>query len=309
MLKLLLYFRWNQGLLFHHAVVDCVRSLLLLPIGQSILKCQDMSSCGLLETSFLLLVTASTINLLTTVLNDSPVITEEPDEFSQVTDSPQCVLFGTFIIWFASFTINLGPTFLSGSLAAGSNDIQMANIATCPLIWGPFRHYVLNVLWIMVNVICLVLTAFNLKKLHRDIQKSNSELVRANDTLLRTMLSINSMAEGASNRQVKLHLDANARQRINMFVGITIGFIFAWGPLYIATLFYPSTIQPTFIQRTTLYIAFSHAFINPLLFLCLHKDLRGAIADIICLGTTYANESTNTEEGCSSYGTGYRIYM
>jgi hypothetical protein len=27
-------------------------------------------------------------------------------------DSPQCVGFGLFMIWFASITVNLGPTFL-----------------------------------------------------------------------------------------------------------------------------------------------------------------------------------------------------
>ena len=57
--------------------------------------------------------------MLTTVLNDSPVFPEDEEEDKDLMapllmDSPQCVLFGTFMIWFASITINLGPTFLSG---------------------------------------------------------------------------------------------------------------------------------------------------------------------------------------------------
>lgn len=86
----------------------------------SILHCQPVSKCSLVETAFLLLVTVATVNMLTTVLNDSPVFPED-DSDTELTDapllmdSPQCVLFGTFMIWFASITINLGPTFLSGN--------------------------------------------------------------------------------------------------------------------------------------------------------------------------------------------------
>lgn len=115
-----LYCRWSQGLLFHQGAVDCARAALLLPLGISILHCQPVQKCSLVETAFLLLVTVATVNMLTTVLNDSPVFPEDDDNDVTMTDapllmdSPQCVLFGTFMIWFASITINLGPTFLSG---------------------------------------------------------------------------------------------------------------------------------------------------------------------------------------------------
>lgn len=91
-----------------------------MPLGMSILHCQPVNKCSLVETAFLLLVTVATVNMLTTVLNDSPVFPED-DGDTELTnapllmDSPQCVLFGTFMIWFASITINLGPTFLSGN--------------------------------------------------------------------------------------------------------------------------------------------------------------------------------------------------
>ena len=55
-------FRWNQGLLFHQALVDLVRSSLLIPLGISILGCTPIGSCSVLETSFLVLVTASTVS-------------------------------------------------------------------------------------------------------------------------------------------------------------------------------------------------------------------------------------------------------
>ncbi|XP_048521113.1 uncharacterized protein LOC109546674 isoform X1 [Dendroctonus ponderosae] len=111
--------RWSHGLLFHQGAVDCARAALLLPLGTSILHCQPVHKCSLVETAFLLLVTVATVNMLTTVLNDSPVFPDDEDADSMeaplLMDSPQCVLFGTSMIWFASITINLGPTFLSGN--------------------------------------------------------------------------------------------------------------------------------------------------------------------------------------------------
>ena len=57
------------------------------------------------------------VNLLTTVLNASPVLPTDVedgdlDTLEMVRDNPQCVAFGLFMIWFSSITINLGPTFL-----------------------------------------------------------------------------------------------------------------------------------------------------------------------------------------------------
>lgn len=92
----------------------------------------------------------------------------------------QCVLFGTFMIWFASITINLGPTFLSGALAANTESGH--NAPSCPLVHGPFRHYILNALWIVINIICVALTLFHLRKLHRDLTKANVEAVSSNVT-------------------------------------------------------------------------------------------------------------------------------
>lgn len=76
------------------------------------------------------------------------------------------------MIWFASITINLGPTFLSGALAASAGSYGSYGPApSCPLVRGPYRHYVLNALWIGVNTVCVGLTLFHLKKLHRDLTK------------------------------------------------------------------------------------------------------------------------------------------
>ena len=48
--------------MFHAALVDLLRSFLLIPLSLSILDCTTIGSCSSLETSFLLLVTASTVS-------------------------------------------------------------------------------------------------------------------------------------------------------------------------------------------------------------------------------------------------------
>ncbi|CAG9859622.1 unnamed protein product [Phyllotreta striolata] len=258
----------SLSLLFHQGAVDCARAALLLPLAVSILHCQPVQKCSLVETAFLLLVTVATVNMLTTVLNDSPIFPDDDDDAAAtpisdaplLMDSPQCVLFGTFMIWFASITINLGPTFLSGALAAQGEGGHKA--PSCPLINSPLRHYILNVLWIAVNLVCVFLTLFHLKKLHRDLTKANVEAVRVAG-LVTTLVNVTgatggrmgSVEDGTAGRggggggggggALEEHrrmrdylrrMERDGVQRVKMFVVITGAYVLFWGPLFFVTL-------------------------------------------------------------------------
>ncbi|XP_065212465.1 uncharacterized protein LOC135840062 isoform X2 [Planococcus citri] len=306
--------RWSQGLLFHQGAVDCGRAAILLPLGSSILHCEPIRKCSLVETAFLLLVTVSTINMLTTVLNDSPVFPEDGSDESLISgpllmDSPQCALFGTFMIWFASITINLGPTFLSGALAARAEMIR--NAPSCPLVHGPFRHYILNALWISINVICVMLTLFHLHKLHRDLTKANVEAVKVTG-LVTTLVNVtgsnapvrtagaavnanggtakvggvrNAIEEHRRMRNYLLRMEREGIQKVKMFLVITTAYVIFWGPLFFVTLARPPIISSTG-HEVTLHIAYLHAFVNPMLFITLHRGLRHA-AFRLCCGFLY----------------------
>ncbi|XP_021923012.1 uncharacterized protein LOC110831392 isoform X2 [Zootermopsis nevadensis] len=299
--------RWSQGLLFHQALVDCARAAILIPLGISIFRCQPVNKCSLVETAFLLLVTVSTVNMLTTVLNDSPVFPQGDEDEADLTapllmDSPQCVLFGTFMIWFASITINLGPTFLSGALAANSETGH--NAPSCPLVHGPFRHYVLNVLWIVINAICVVLTLFHLHKLHRDLTKANVEAVRVAE-LVTTLVSVTSgssalrhgneaterprenCGSGAIGEQRRMRnylrrMEREGVERVKMFLVITTAYILFWGPLFFVTLVHHPALGNQLGYEITLHVAYLHAFVNPTLFIVLHRGLRQAALDLCC---------------------------
>ncbi|XP_025196526.1 uncharacterized protein LOC112595498 isoform X2 [Melanaphis sacchari] len=294
--------RWSQGLLFHQAMVDCARAAILIPLAHSLLYCVPVKKCSLVETAFLLLVTVSTINMLTIVLNDSPVFPEDDEEDGyQVSsvplllDSPQCVVFGTFMIWFAAITINLGPTFMSGALAAGAEVIR--DKPGCPLVHGPFRHYILNALWIIINLLCVLLTLFHLRKLHRDLTKANVEAVRVAG-LVTTLVnvtgnnysdprhaprrSLGAVEEHQRMRNYLLRIEREGVQKVKMFVVITAAYVIFWGPLFFVTLVQHPLSGNRSDYEVTLHVANGHSFVNAMLFLVLHRGLRQAAADACC---------------------------
>ncbi|KAK9869490.1 hypothetical protein WA026_003244 [Henosepilachna vigintioctopunctata] len=238
--------------------------------------------------------------MLTTVLNDSPIFPEDEDDTDGITDapllmdSPQCVLFGTFMIWFASITINLGPTFLSGALAAQGEGGHKA--PSCPLIHGPLRHYILNALWIGVNLVCVFLTLFHLKKLHKDLTKANVEAVRVAG-LVTTLVNVtgggpamNATGERATgaleeHRKMREYLNRMERdgvQRVKMFLIITAAYVLFWGPLFFVTLVNHPIVGNPLGHEITLHISYVHAIVNPTLFLVLHRGLRRATLDLCC---------------------------
>lgn len=95
---------------------------------------------------------------------------------ARLLDAPHCVLFGITMIWFAAITVNLGPTFITGALA---NHVETTPLhPACPLIQTPYRHYIVNLLWVVVNSLCLVLTVTHLYRLHRDLIRSRKQAVR-----------------------------------------------------------------------------------------------------------------------------------
>ena len=76
--------RWSLGLIFHQCVVDCSRACILIPLGRSLLECQPVLRCSLIETAFLLLATVSTVSIGTFLLDKR-------------------VAFGIFLIFFHPF--------------------------------------------------------------------------------------------------------------------------------------------------------------------------------------------------------------
>ncbi|CAA9998170.1 unnamed protein product [Nesidiocoris tenuis] len=113
-------------------------------------------------------------------------------------------------------------------------------------------------------------------------------------------------------RNYILRVEREGVQRVKMFLVITAAYVIFWGPLFFVTLvhhplignaigyeyFYYSSLSfslamlrrerfengnvPKILKRITLHVAYVHAFVNPSLFLVLHKGLRTAALELCC---------------------------
>jgi hypothetical protein len=45
---------------------------------------------------------------------------------------------------------------------------------------GPYRHYVLNAIWILMNSLSMMLTKYHLHKLHKDYTRTTMDSMRIN---------------------------------------------------------------------------------------------------------------------------------
>ena len=205
---------------------------------------------------------------------------------------------------FASITINLGPTFLSGTMAANIN--QRPTEPSCPLVQGPYRHYILNFLWIFINIVCIILTIYHLIKLYRDYTNTSADAVRV-ATLVTSMVTTESdsseigevldeklgpgepLSDGlnelrvltADPIKVKMYLNKMEREgidRVKMFLVITIAYLIFWGPLFLVTLvnwdWNFEEAKQSMAHEVTLHVALVHSFVNPSLLMVLHKGIR-----------------------------------
>jgi len=179
----------------------------------------------------------------------------------------------------------------------------------CPLVQGPYRHYILNLLWITINLICVLLTLYHLIKLYRDYSTTSADAVR----VATLVTSITSQPSDQLNHQVsrkaaveldwareekvmnadpalvKLYLKRMEREgiaRVKMFLVITLAYIIFWGPLFTVTLVHWDwtfeDAKQSMAHEVTLHVALVHSFVNPTLFLVLHRGIRQATVNLVC---------------------------
>ena len=134
------------------------------------------------------------------------------------------------------------------------------------MLQGPFRHYVPNVLWTVVNVFCLALTFLQLRRLTLEVRQRRP----------------------AQRSQ-------SSFERMRMYWIMASVHASCWAPLYLHTTFWSSdrgggersvTHQVRWhwqgetavsVMKVVLHLALSHSFVNPLLHLLLRTQLRTTI--------------------------------
>ena len=109
-------------------------------------------------------------------------------------------------------------------------------------------------------------------------------------------------SESARIKSYLAKLEREGIARVKMFIVITIAYLIFWGPLFLVTLFSYTdykTEDPSTSHEVTLHVAFVHAFVNPTLFLVLHKGLRKATLDLLCCNFRSSSPTTNSGNGGS----------
>ena len=79
-----------------------------------------------------------------------------------------------------------------------------SSIFSLHLLQGPYRHYILNALWILINLLCIMLTLYQLRRLYRDFTTKNLAAVRIAG-LFTSLLSIQTEVGGYHHN----HMDSN----------------------------------------------------------------------------------------------------
>ena len=70
----------------------------------------------------------------------------------------------------------------------------------------------------------------------------------------------------------------DGKDRVKMFLVITITYMIFWGPLFLVTLlnweWNFDEAKQSIAHEVTLHVAFLHSFVNPSLLMVLHKEIR-----------------------------------
>ena len=111
------------------------------------------------------------------------------------------------------------------------------------------------------------------------------------------------LSESARIKSYIARLEREGIARVKMFIVITIAYLIFWGPLFLVTLFSYAdykTETPSTSHEVTLHVAFVHAFVNPTLFLVLHKGLRKATLDLLCCNFRSSSHPNSSSGGAVS---------
>jgi hypothetical protein len=257
----------SSAFLFHHSVLDFVKSVYCLPFAYSIMNEREPVFCNILGGSFIVFVTTSAFNLLAMVMNEAY---QFADMNLGIKDSGNfcCVIFGICMIWFTSLILNLGVAFIPG------NPSFKRDVGHCTFLYGITGNYVLHVLWISLVSFAMVLTVMYLRKLHCDIKMNSYYRL---STLIRATIHIdanNSPEITPDDQAEKIMIKKIERfslRKVYILMTMTLCYVLFWYPLFMLTLVDPNFTANPFGYRVLTMFACSNAAVTPFIFICLIK--------------------------------------
>ncbi|CAG2118839.1 unnamed protein product, partial [Medioppia subpectinata] len=116
---------------------------------------------------------------------------------------------------------------------------------------------------------CVALMGVHLRKLYKDIVKSNLEAIRVSSLVTAMMTVQTGDREQEEQRNFYSYvqrLEHEGVSRVKMFVVILVAYLLFWGPLYTITLAQPG-LETSLTYEISLHVALTHCFVNPILFM------------------------------------------
>lgn len=268
----------SSAFIFHHCLLDAIKSCFCIPFGYSLLQNREIPHCDFIGASYILLMTVSAYNLLGLLVNEEYQCSSK--QHYHKNDDACCIAFGVIIIWFTTILLHLGVVFLPGK-SEFSKDV-----GNCVYRYGVTKNYVIHALWVILVTGALTVAILSFVNFYRKLQ-SNVHIHKW--TLLHKSLSSLSPNYIHSDQHEEVHYDFDdlssqkaielSRQylrRIVIMLCMVVSFIVCWYPLFILTLTDLHYKQPPYIYRRLMILAWTHPMTTPIFFgIIYHNTSKG----------------------------------
>ncbi|KAI8791841.1 hypothetical protein BgiMline_016154 [Biomphalaria glabrata] len=267
----------SSAFLFHHCLLDAVKSVFCIPFGYSLLMNQDIPHCHVLGAGYILLMTVSAYNLLALLVNEEYQCSFSTARSYHQSSDGCCIAFGVVIIWFSTVLLHLGVAFLPGTSEYNKE------VGNCVYKYGITKNYVIHALWVILVTGAVLIAAVSFIHFYRKLRSSAK--CRKWTFLHKSLSSLsphNTMHTDQS-EEVHYEFDDLASQkallqskrylrRISIMMGMLISFVLCWYPLFFLTLLDVNYQQPPHIYRLLMIVAWTHPVTTPIFCAIIYYD-------------------------------------
>ena len=254
--------KMTSGFLIHACFLDLMKSAYCIPMGTNLLSQTAPSDCNFSGATFVIIVTISVFNMVAMVCTEAYTFGEQ-NIGGNSRGTLICVVFGIILVYVGSIILHLGPTLIGGHF-----EFQK-EIGSCSFILGKQTGYVANVMWISITTIAIFATIHFIRKLYKEIQINRPNRV---SFLVRTSITVLDSHTRSTCRLRQIIKDASHRAKI--FIMNTVVFVVFWYPLYMLIVIDTDFKAPVPLYQTFAFIAWSHAAIQPMLYILFDRNLN-----------------------------------
>lgn len=259
----------SSAFLFHHCLLDTIKSGFCIPFGYSLLLDTNIPHCDLLGAGYILLMTVSAYNLLALLVNEEYQCSFTSRRNYHKNGDGCCIAFGVVITWFTTVLLHLGVAFLPG------NSEYSKDVGNCIYRYGVTKNYVIHALWVILVTAAIVVagisffhffrklrTSAKSRKwtfLHKSLSSLSPHNALYNDQTEEVHYEFDDLSSQMALKQSRRYL-----RRIIIMMGMVVSFVVCWYPLFVLTLLDVHYKQPPHFYRLLMILAWAHPITTPI---------------------------------------------